>query len=62
MVFTAVLLTCINILKNACFTVNKLPRACLRFGCWSSLCPVSLLTSKPSKPKNADIAVVASAR
>jgi hypothetical protein len=29
------------------FTRLTLPRACLRFGCWSSLCPVSLLTSKP---------------
>ena len=30
------------------FTRLTLPRACLRFGCRSSLCPVSLLTRKPN--------------
>jgi hypothetical protein len=31
------------------FTRLTLPSAYLRFGCWSSLCPVSLLTKEPKK-------------
>jgi hypothetical protein len=32
------------------FTRLTLPSAYLRFGCWSSLCPVSLLTKEPKIP------------
>jgi len=36
------------------FTRLTLPRACLRFGSRSSLCPVSLLTRKPKKGPNSE--------